>query len=83
MSSAEDLVRKKISELLIRARHPSDFGNEQSLFLSGLLDSVALIQLVLFLEKEFPRLQLFSFDDVRNIDTFDLLMRRVRENQEA
>lgn len=49
----KDILRKFIQTLLAEYGETSDIGDEDSLVLSGMLDSLAVLRIVVFLEQEF------------------------------
>lgn len=72
-----DPLREFLGQALREAGEPSQFGDDESLFASGRLDSLALTQLVLYLEEHF-RVDFgaldFSADLVDSVDAIKALL---------
>lgn len=64
-------ISKKISQLLDQMGRSPQFTPDQSLFLSGLLDSVSAVQLVVFLEENFKEELGGTALDLKLIDSYD------------
>jgi len=69
----KDALRKFIQSLLAEYGETADFGDDVSLVLSGRLDSLAVLRIVVFLEQEFgldladQGFDQHDFDSVTNI----------------
>ena len=72
-------LRKKIGEMLVGRGHSPDFGDRESLFDSGRLDSMSAVNLLLELETVFG-LDLSDPDfDISQIDTFEEITQLVSQ----
>lgn len=72
-------IRATIDELLAERGKPTGFDDAQSLFDSGLLDSLAAVKLLMKLEMDFG-LDLSDPDfDISRIDTFEDIAAMVSE----
>jgi acyl carrier protein len=80
MTQAKDSIREFLRESLAAHRDDEPFDDAESLFLSGRLDSLAVTQLVVFLEENFQ--VDFGRDqfDVGLLDSVDLITQFVREH---
>ncbi|MEQ8305685.1 MAG: phosphopantetheine-binding protein [Hoeflea sp.] len=77
------LVRTAISELLVEAGQSPDFDDDESLFDSGKLDSLAAVKLLTILEGELG-VDLSDPDfEVEEIDTFAAIMALASEQATA
>ncbi len=78
-----DQLRSTISTMLADRGHPRSFADGDSLFDSGLLDSMSAVNLLMELERLFD-LDLADPDfDISRIDTFDEIRMLVGEQEAA
>ncbi len=49
----KELIRNHIQGIMEKNMNPTDFGDDESLVLSGLLDSMAVLEIVVFIEDRF------------------------------
>tara|TARA_R110002020_G_scaffold36134_18_gene108673 strand:- start:395 stop:649 length:255 start_codon:yes stop_codon:yes gene_type:complete len=76
-------VRAALSDLLIERGQSPDFGDTESLFDSGRLDSLAAVKLLMMLESEFS-IDLGDPDfEVARIDSFAAILDLVGESAPA
>ena len=69
MSQAHPASRARITELLVERGDTNSFGDDESLFFSGRLDSLAATQMMMLLEEEFG-FDLSDADfDITRLDT--------------
>lgn len=74
-----NLLRQSISNMLIDRGQPAEFADSESLFDSGLLDSMSAVSLLMELEADFD-LDLSDPDfDISQIDTFADICQLVSE----
>lgn len=68
------IIRSAISEILVEAGHSPEFGETESLFDSGKLDSLAAVKILAILEGDLG-IDLSDPDfEVEQIDTFAAIM---------
>lgn len=75
--SEKDTLRQFIQSLLAEYGETSDLNDDQSLVLSGLLDSLAVLRIVVFLEEEFGLNladQGFDQNDFDSVNAIKLLL---------
>ncbi|MEW7007609.1 phosphopantetheine-binding protein [Lentilitoribacter sp. EG35] len=83
MSNVIEQLRKKISDLLVERAQPAEFSDTESLFDSGLLDSVAAVNFLMELENVCD-VDLTDPDfDLSKIDTFEELKSLLSETEET
>ncbi|HXK61299.1 MAG TPA: acyl carrier protein [Acidobacteriota bacterium] len=81
--SVEQRIREFISNELMFHQGPDGIPSEQSLITSGILDSLALLRLIMFLQEEFnvkiedEEVVPDNFETIRAIDAF---LAKKREN---
>lgn len=73
----KDTLRKFIQSLLAEYGETSDLGDDESLVLSGLLDSLAVLRIVVFLEQEFGLDLAEQGFDQHDFDSVTSIMRLV------
>lgn len=70
-----------ISQLLQEHGYRKAFDDDQSLILSGLLDSLAVIHIVVFMEKEFGVDFSEVYFDQDQFDSINLMVKFIQEHQ--
>ena len=75
-----DTVRETISDILVDRGYSPEFGDTESLFDSGKLDSIAAVNLLMTLECQFG-IDLSDPDfEIAQIDTFAAIGELVKDN---
>jgi acyl carrier protein len=81
--SAQEIISKFIHKLLREHNHVDEVTPSESLILSGLLDSLAVIHIVVFLEEQYG----INFSDVyfdqTSFDTIDQILDFLKTNRRA
>jgi acyl carrier protein len=80
MDEAREKLRDFVAELMEEVGERGRVGDEDSLVTSGLLDSLAVIQIVTFIEKEFQVDFSTVFFDQGDFDSIDGIIRFLEEN---
>lgn len=70
MSQSKARVRQIVKEFLVANNDAAEFADDQSLFVSGRLNSLTAVKLILKLEKEF-QINSASIQEISDIDTID------------
>jgi acyl carrier protein len=66
---AKNIILNYLQERLLEMGQPSTLLEDESLFLSGKMDSLSAVYFLLFLEEQFPR-QMSNFEfDIEKIDS--------------
>jgi methoxymalonate biosynthesis acyl carrier protein len=73
-------LRNFVKESLAEHGYHDEFSDQESLVISGLMDSLAIINIVVFLEQEY-NIDFFDFYfDQNNFDSIDLLVQFIEEH---
>jgi methoxymalonate biosynthesis acyl carrier protein len=73
-------LRNFVKEALAERGYHDEFTDQESLVVSGLLDSLAIINIVVFLEQEY-NIDFFDiYFDQNNFDSIDLLVKFIEEH---
>jgi acyl carrier protein len=81
MPSNHLAVYEFVRGLLSEHGHTQDISDDEPLILSGLLDSLAVIRIVVFLEQTFNiNFSEVSFDQT-NFDSINQILKLIKENQ--
>ena len=81
MPSNHQAVYEFVRGLLSEHGHSQDISDDESLILSGLLDSLAVIHIVVFLEKTFNINFAEVYFDQTNFDSINQILHFIEENQ--
>lgn len=81
MPSNHQAVHEFVRGLLSEHGHSQDLNDDESLILSGLLDSLAVIHIVVFLEKTFNINFAEVYFDQTSFDSVNQILRFIEENQ--
>jgi acyl carrier protein len=73
----QDTVKAFILREFLDGEDPSALGADTPLFTTGILDSIATLKLVAYLEKEFDITIEAHEADAQNLDTLDAIARLV------
>ena len=76
-------IRELVSKLLAEHGHTEAFNDDDSLILSGLLDSLAVVNILVFLEQEYNIDLSDLYFDQSTFDSIELIVEFVLENQPA
>lgn len=73
-------LRNFVKEALAEHGYHDEFSDQESLVISGLMDSLAIINIVVFLEQEY-NIDFFDiYFDQNNFDSIDLLIEFIAEH---
>ena len=81
MPSNHQAVYEFVRGLLSEHGHSQEINDDESLILSGLLDSLAVIHIVVFLEKTFNINFAEAYFDQTSFDSVNQILRFIEENQ--
>ncbi len=76
-------IRDFVSQRLAEHGHTETINDDASLILSGFLDSLAVVQIVVFLEQQYSIDLSDLYFDQTTFDTIDQIVEFIRENQPA
>jgi methoxymalonate biosynthesis acyl carrier protein len=76
-------IRDFVSQLLAEHGHTETINDDDSLILSGLLDSLAVVNILVFLEQQYNIDLSELYFDQASFDSIELIVEFVRENQPA
>lgn len=76
----QESIKTYIQKLLNEHGYTKEVSTSESLIISGLLDSVAVIQIIVFLEEKFGIDFSAVYFDQTNFDSVELITAFVREN---
>jgi acyl carrier protein len=83
MSSNHQPVYAFVRGLLSEHGHSQDINDDESLIISGLLDSLAVIHIVVFLEQTFNINFAEVYFDQTSFDSVNQILQFIEENQPA
>lgn len=76
-------IRDFVSQLLVEHGHTEEINDDESLILSGLLDSLAVVNILVFLEQQYSIDLSDLYFDQSTFDSIELMVEFVLENQPA
>ena len=76
-------IRDFVSQLLAEHGHTETINDDESLILSGFLDSLAVVNIVVFLEQQYSIDLSELYFDQTSFDSIELIIEFVKENQPA
>lgn len=79
----QPLIKEFINTLLEEHGHTGEVGSSESLILSGLLDSLAVVHIVIFLEEQFGIDFSEIYFDQASFDSIDQIMSFVQTNKHS
>ena len=76
-------IRDFVSQRLAEHGHTESINDDDSLILSGFLDSLAVVHIVVFLEQQYGIDLSELYFDQTSFDSIELIVEFVKENQPA